>query len=114
MSQQDAPAARARPLARGPKVRTAVLAATLRELARSLVRFLNSPLGKVVAAVTLSDAARIPRIAEVRRRFVEDRFDRAGPVVSGAIPRPATQRHRPRRTCPGRCRPDLPAVPGHV
>ncbi len=149
MSQQDAPARRARPPARGPKVRTAVLAATLRELtesgytaltvdnvarrsgvhkttiyrrwkdreslvadavtdratarvpfpdthdidadlrelARSLVRFLNSPLGKAVAAVTLSDAARIPRIAEVRRRFVEDRFDRAGPVVSGAIAR---------------------------
>lgn len=73
--------------ARVPFPDTHDIDADLRELARSLVRFLNSPMGKAVAAVTLSDAARIPRIAEARRRFFQDRFDRAGPVVSGAIAR---------------------------
>ena len=56
-------------------------------LARSFVAFLNSPTGKAIAAATLSDAARIPEITEAKRRFFEDRFRRAQPVVSGAIAR---------------------------
>lgn len=149
MTLQSAPAGRARPAGRGPKVRAAVLAATLtelaengytaltvdnvarrtgvhkttiyrrwkdrerlvadamtnlaaakvpfpdtgdidtdlRRLARSFVTFLNSPTGKAVAAATLSDAGRIPEIADVKRRFFEDRFRRAQPVISGAIAR---------------------------
>jgi AcrR family transcriptional regulator len=149
MRHQAAPAGPARPPGRGPKVRTAVLAATLselaekgytaltignvaqrsgvhkttiyrrwkdreslvadavterattrvpfpdtgdidadlHELARSLVRFLNSPAGKAIAAVTLSDAARIPEIANTRGRFFQDRFRRAEPVVFAAIAR---------------------------
>jgi AcrR family transcriptional regulator len=149
MRQQDAGPARARPPGRGPKVRTAVLAATLseltekgytaltvdnvaqrsgvhkttiyrrwkdreslvadavadlattnvpfpdtgdidadlRQLARSRVRFLNSPVGKAVTAVTLSDAGRIPQVAKARRSFFLDRFRRAEPVVAGAIAR---------------------------
>lgn len=149
MTTQSAPAGRARPAGRGPKVRAAVLAATLTELtengyaaltvdnvarrsgvhkttiyrrwkdreslvadavtdlaatevpfpdtgdidtdlrvlARSFVRFLNSPAGKAVAAATLSDAGRIPEIADAKRRFFEDRFRRARPVISGAIAR---------------------------
>jgi AcrR family transcriptional regulator len=149
MTTQSAPAGRARPAGRGPKVRAAVLAATLTELtengyaaltvdnvarrsgvhkttiyrrwkdreslvadavtdlattkvpfpdtgdidtdlrvlARSFVRFLNSPAGKAVAAATLSDAGRIPEIADAKRRFFEDRFQRARPVISGAIAR---------------------------
>jgi hypothetical protein len=43
--------------------------------------------GKAVVAATMSDASRIPEIAEARRRFFEDRFRRAEPVVSGAIAR---------------------------
>lgn len=149
MRYQAVPAGRARPPGRGPKVRTAVLAATLgeltekgytaltvdnvaqrsgvhkttiyrrwkdreslvadavtdlattrvpfpvtgdidadlRELARALVRFLNSPTGKAITAATLSDAARIPEIAEARRLFFQDRFRRAESAVSGAIAR---------------------------
>jgi AcrR family transcriptional regulator len=59
----------------------------LRRLARSLVAFLNSPIGQAVAAATLSDASRIPEVADAKRRFFEDRFRRAQPVVSGAIAR---------------------------
>ena len=59
----------------------------LRRLARSLVEFLNSPTGQAMAAATLSDAGRIPEIAEAKHRFFEDRFRRAQPVVSGAIAR---------------------------
>ena len=59
----------------------------LRRLARSFVAFLNSPTGKAVVAATLSDAGRIPEIAAAKRRFFEDRFRRARPVISGAIAR---------------------------
>ena len=59
----------------------------LRWLARSFVAFLNSPTGRAVAAATLSDAGRIPEITEAKRRFFEDRFRRAQPVVAGAIAR---------------------------
>jgi AcrR family transcriptional regulator len=149
MTPPSAPAGRGRPAGRGPKVRAAVLAATLTELAengysaltvenvarrtgvhkttvyrrwkdreslvadamtdlaaaevpfpdtgdidtdlrglaRSFVTFLNSPTGKAVAAASLSDAGRIPEIAAVKRRFFEDRFRRAQPVISAAIAR---------------------------
>jgi len=59
----------------------------LPRLARSLVAFLNSPTGQAVAAATLSDASRIPEIADAKHRFFEDRFRRAQPVISGAIAR---------------------------
>jgi AcrR family transcriptional regulator len=59
----------------------------LQWLARSFVAFLNSPAGQAIAAATLSDANRIPEIADAKRRFFEDRFRRAQPVVSGAIAR---------------------------
>jgi hypothetical protein len=38
-------------------------------------------------AATLSDVARIPEIADVKRRFFEHYFRRAEPVISGAIAR---------------------------
>jgi len=149
MKPHPAPASRARPLGRGPKVRAAVLAATLAELAqngyaaltvdgvarrsgvhkttvyrrwkdreslvadavtdlaatqvpvpdthdvaadfrsyvRSLARYLASPAGRAALAATVSDAARIPEIAEAKHRFFQDRFRRMEPVVSGAIAR---------------------------
>jgi tetracycline repressor-like protein len=59
----------------------------LRRLARSLVKFLNSPIGKAILAATLSDAARIPEITDAKHRFFADRFRRAELVVSGAIAR---------------------------
>jgi AcrR family transcriptional regulator len=73
--------------ARVPFPDTHDIDADLRELARSLVRFFNSPVGKAVLAATLSDAARLPEIAEAKRRFFQDRFRRAEPAVAGAIAR---------------------------
>ena len=61
--------------------------ADLRALARSLVRFLASPAGQAVIAVTLPDAGRIPEVAAVQRRFFQDRYRQAEPVIRAAIAR---------------------------
>ena len=149
MELEVAPVDRVRPLGRGPKVRAAVLAATLaelteggyaaltvdnvahragvhkttiyrrwpdreslivdaltdhiaidvpipdthaietdlRELARSLVNMLTSPTGQAIIATMLSDAARIPGVADARRRLFDDRLRRAEPVITRAIDR---------------------------
>ncbi len=63
------------------------ISADLRSLARSLVRFLASPLGQAVTAVMLSDAGRIPEVASAQRRRFEDRYRQAEPVVARAIAR---------------------------
>jgi len=59
----------------------------LREYARSVVRWLTSSPGQVVFAAIMSDAAHLPEIANVKRRFFEDRFRRLKPVITGAIDR---------------------------
>jgi AcrR family transcriptional regulator len=59
----------------------------LRRFARSLVSWLSSSTGQAILQAMVSDAARIPEIASAKRRFFDDRFQRAGPVVSGAIER---------------------------
>jgi AcrR family transcriptional regulator len=59
----------------------------LRQWARSLVKWLTSPTGSAVFAASMSDAARLPEVALAKRRFFEDRFGRAGAVVSRAIAR---------------------------
>jgi AcrR family transcriptional regulator len=59
----------------------------LRQWARSLVEWLTSPTGRAIVAAGLSDAVRIPEIAKIQRRFFEDRFRRAVPVVTRAIAR---------------------------
>jgi len=63
------------------------VSADLRALARSLVRFLASPAGQAVIAVTLSDAGRIPEVAGAQRHFFEDRYRQAEPVIRAAIAR---------------------------
>ena len=141
---QPAPPGRARPVGRGPKVRAAVLAATLTELTGSGYAALTvenvarqaaftrrstgvgrtgkawSPTRSSISPrpsafprhrrhrhrpgtgshgrssrsstarparpsplATLSDAPRIPGIADAKHRFFEDRFRRAQPVVAG-------------------------------
>jgi AcrR family transcriptional regulator len=70
-----------------PIPNTGDLRADLRLHARSLVDWLTSPLGRAVLAATLSDAARISEIAEVERRFYDDRLRRAEPIVTRAIER---------------------------
>jgi AcrR family transcriptional regulator len=66
---------------------TGTVEADLRELARAIVRWLTSPGGQAVLAAVLSDTLRAPEIDEVKRRFFEDRFGRAEPVVTRAIAR---------------------------
>jgi AcrR family transcriptional regulator len=66
---------------------TGSIDADLRQWARSLVEWLTSPTGKAILATSMSDAARIPEIAKIKRRFFEDRFRRAEPVVARAIAR---------------------------
>ena len=63
------------------------IGADLRTLARSLVRFLGSPLGRAVTAVMQSDAGRIPEVADAQRRRFEERYRQAGPVIARAIAR---------------------------
>jgi AcrR family transcriptional regulator len=70
-----------------PIAGTGNIDADLRDLARSLVRWLTSPTGKGVLAAMTSDAARIPEIADVKYRFFESYFQRAEPVISAAIAR---------------------------
>lgn len=64
--------------------------ADLRQWARSLVEWLTSPTGRAVLAVGMSevsDAARAPEIASIKRRFFDDRFRRALPIATRAIAR---------------------------
>ena len=66
---------------------TGAVATDLREHARALVRWLTSPIGRAIMAATLSDAARVPEVADVNRRYFDDRFRRAEPIVARAIAR---------------------------
>src|ERR1039457_5206571 len=59
----------------------------LLRLARMTVAFLTSPAGGTVTAASMSDAGRIPEVADAKRRFFEALFRQAEPVVSGAIAR---------------------------
>jgi AcrR family transcriptional regulator len=63
------------------------ISADLRTLARSLVRFLASPVGQAVTAVMQSDAGRIPEVADAQRRRFEERYRQAEPVIARAIAR---------------------------
>jgi AcrR family transcriptional regulator len=64
------------------------VAEDLRLLARGLVAWINSPFGRAVLAVLLSDApARVPAFAQIRRRVFHDRVVRAAPVVERAVAR---------------------------
>jgi len=66
---------------------TGALETDLRALARSFVRWATSEAGRALLATLLSDAVRIPEIAEARRRIFEDRLRRGGPVIERAIER---------------------------
>lgn len=59
----------------------------LRALGRAFVRWANSGAGRAILATLLSDAVRIPEVADARRRIFQDRLRRAAPVVERAIQR---------------------------
>ncbi|WP_232248544.1 TetR/AcrR family transcriptional regulator [Streptacidiphilus rugosus] len=67
---------------------TGSVAEDLRLLARGLVAWISSPIGRAVLAIMVSDAAvRVPELAESRRRIFHDRIERARPVVDRAVAR---------------------------
>jgi AcrR family transcriptional regulator len=59
----------------------------LRAYARSVVAWLTAPTGRAVLAALLSDAARVPEVAEVKQRFFTARMRRAEPLVARAVAR---------------------------
>jgi AcrR family transcriptional regulator len=60
----------------------------LRELARSRVRAMLDPAEQSwMTAVLATDAARLPEVTRIKRRFAEDRFWRASPVIARAVER---------------------------
>ncbi|MGI5447661.1 TetR/AcrR family transcriptional regulator [Streptomyces sp. CA-243310] len=66
---------------------TGAVESDLRVLARSLVATMTTRAGRALLSTVLSDAVRIPRLAEVKRTLFEDRFRRAEPVVTRAVER---------------------------
>lgn len=48
---------------------------------------MTSPIGQAVLAAMLSDAARLPEIADARKRIFSDRLRRAEPVIARAVER---------------------------
>ena len=66
---------------------TQAIETDLQELARALVRWLSSPTGQAVLAVALSDTFSLPELAQVKRRFFQERFRRAEPLVTRAVER---------------------------
>lgn len=57
------------------------------ELARTLVATMNAPAGRALLTAVLSDAVRIPALAEVKRALFHDRFSRASVVVTRGVER---------------------------
>jgi AcrR family transcriptional regulator len=60
----------------------------LRELARSRVSAMRSADEESwMMAIMASDAGRLPEVARIKRRYAEDRFWRASPVITRAVER---------------------------
>ncbi|KOG87000.1 TetR/AcrR family transcriptional regulator [Streptomyces varsoviensis] len=70
-----------------PTPDTGALESDLRALAQALVQSMTDPVGKAVQTAMLSDAGRLPEVAEARRRVFADRIRRAEPVVVRAVER---------------------------
>jgi AcrR family transcriptional regulator len=70
-----------------PMPDTGTIEGDLLELARALVRWLQSTAGQAVIATMVSGVWQQPEIAEMRRRFYADRFQRAEPMIVRAIAR---------------------------
>ncbi|MEV7523905.1 TetR/AcrR family transcriptional regulator [Streptomyces sp. NPDC091371] len=66
---------------------TGAVDSDLRALARSLVATMTTQAGRALLTTVLSDAVRLPRLAEAKHALFDDRFRRAEPVVTRAIER---------------------------
>ncbi|MFI6416991.1 TetR-like C-terminal domain-containing protein [Streptomyces sp. NPDC050842] len=72
---------------------TGTVEGDLRALARSLVATMTTRAGRALLAAVLSDAVRLPQLAEVKRALFDDRFRRAEPVVTRAVERGELPEH---------------------
>ncbi|MFE7122226.1 TetR/AcrR family transcriptional regulator [Streptomyces sp. NPDC057654] len=70
-----------------PTPDTGAVESDLRALAQALVESMTGPVGRAVQTAMVSDAGRLPEIAEARRRVFADRCRRAEPVVARAVER---------------------------
>lgn len=66
---------------------TGAVESDLRALARSLVATMTTQTGRALLTTVLSDAIRLPQLAEVKHALFDDRFRRAEPVVTRAVER---------------------------
>ena len=66
---------------------TGAVESDLRALARSLVATMTTQAGRALLTTVLSDAVRLPQLAEIKHALFNDRFRRAEPVVTRAIER---------------------------
>ncbi|MEU5915439.1 TetR/AcrR family transcriptional regulator [Streptomyces sp. NPDC047141] len=66
---------------------TGTVESDLRALARSLVATMTTGQGRALLTAVLSDAVRLPQLAEIKRDLFEARFRQAEPVVTRAIAR---------------------------
>lgn len=63
------------------------LATDLRALARFAVDILSDPTKQALLSTLVSDAARVPEIADIKHRFLADHMTHARPAVTQAIER---------------------------
>ncbi|MET9292070.1 TetR/AcrR family transcriptional regulator [Streptomyces sp. NPDC003077] len=66
---------------------TGAVESDLRALARSLVATMTTRAGRALLATVLSEAVRVPRLADIKQALFDDRFRRAEPVVTRAVER---------------------------
>ncbi|MEU7579990.1 TetR/AcrR family transcriptional regulator [Streptomyces sp. NPDC041068] len=66
---------------------TGAVESDLHELARMLIATMTTRAGQALLATVLSDAVRIPRLAEVKNAVFVDRFRRTAVVVTRAVER---------------------------
>ncbi|MFE3551163.1 TetR/AcrR family transcriptional regulator [Streptomyces kronopolitis] len=66
---------------------TGAVESDLRALARSLVVTMTTSAGRALLTAVLSDAVRLPQLADVKHALFDDRFRRAESVVTRAVQR---------------------------
>lgn len=70
-----------------PMPDTGTIEGDLRDMAASFARWATSAPGQAMLAALLSDAVRIPEVAQARRRIFGDRLRRGEPVIIRALER---------------------------
>ena len=66
---------------------TGAVDSDLRDLAHAVIQTLTSTTGQAIMRTMLVGAAHLPEVAQVKRRFFDDRIRRAEPIVARAVRR---------------------------